>query len=250
MAEYIFLDTDPSFEIVLRAVTELRNQGRLPPQFLKRSTIKRVKSANQNPLYFRSLNGLSRRLSLCARICMADSAGMNPMFWRVDNVYDRNLSSDNFSSEVYYYGGVGFNLAAANGRQQKYCSEYDRLYPHYIIEEKLNCLNRRIGGTIYIPSTMFVIRQQNPGFGYPLAGFSEIIQIDTTMNIIDYRPNNEVARYNCYISVVTSKSGVLSGVDGKFTRVLQALCICYGRTQSREVCCNWESDELSRLIKN
>ena len=240
MGEFIFMDIDPSFEIVLRAVAELRSQNRLSTQFMRRSTIERVKSAsNENSLIFGNLNALARRLNLCARICMAHSAGMDPRFWRVSNCYDRNLDDSNFNSEVLI--GSAFNLAA-NNKQAKYSSEYDRLYPHFIIEERLKD-NLFRPQNVFIPSTMLIIRQN----------FSEIIEIDTTMHIFDQGPvyeqmNFGAGRYECRISVVTTQATVAVGPPKKFFRVLQALCICHSRTKTRAYAGNWRMDELSALI--
>ena len=163
----------------MRAITELRNLNRLEIQNVKTFSIRRVKSGNNvNNLVFRDIFGFSRRLGLCAKICMADSAGMDPRFWPVTNCYGRNLNDDdNFDSQVLL--GNRFNLET-NGSQKRYCSEYHRLYLYYIIKEKFNqdpATDAR--RTIFLPSAMFIIRQN----------FSEIIQISTTINVIDEGPN-------------------------------------------------------------
>jgi len=59
------------FAIATRAVSELRKQDRTIVTNIEKCTIKRVKSSLDNEFKFTRLYDLSRRLGLCARVCMA-----------------------------------------------------------------------------------------------------------------------------------------------------------------------------------
>ena len=102
MAEYIFQSTDPTFEIATRAVAELREQRRLRISYLRISGIDRVKSSRRNNLEFGNLYDFSRRVGLCARICMAHSLQLNARAWKVGKgVYENHLDDDeNFHTDL------------------------------------------------------------------------------------------------------------------------------------------------------
>jgi len=220
MAEYMFLSIDPSFELATRAVAELRNQNRLVFQHNKLFRILRVKSANdENNLRFRRQHDLARRLGVCARICMADSTGcVNPMMWGIDNCYYRNYQDpDNFESNTTPPAAV-FQLANNEEDQMRYCSEYDRFYPHYVIQQKLRENHR--GNSI--PSRMLIFRQN----------FQELIEINTTMYIedqgADYErglPRNGDGRYKCRITVFSQRYTIEGEMaeNRKFTKFLITL---------------------------
>ena len=232
MACIIATSIDPFFEIATQAIAELHRQNRYEMQYQKRSWIDRVKSANnENQLRYDNLNGLARRLGVCARICMAVSAGMNPRLYRVENCFDRNLDDpQNFHSELS--AGEAHNLAQNRRQERKYCSEYDRLYSLHAIEEHI--ANDRAGNdaaTIRssIPSMMYIFSND----------WSEVIQISTTMIIEDrgeafedeHAGDIDNGRYNCRIQVVTIKAKLKKGNDQKFMRFLVALSNEHQRNQ-------------------
>jgi len=218
--EYIFLRTDPSFEIATRAVAELRRTERIQVTYSKRSFIDRVKSASENNnLRFGSLYDFARRIGVSARVCMADSAGMNPRVWRLDNFYDRNLDldSNNFHSEVTL--GDGFNRADVHN-QERYCSEYDRFYPHFVIENIMRPVENERGVTNHHFNRYMLIFRND---------FNELVEINTTMHVKDNgnefeNDDNDNGRYECMIAVVTVKAKITPGTNLKFMRFLTTLC--------------------------
>jgi hypothetical protein len=220
---------DPFFEIATRAIAELQNQNRYEIQHTKTSWIDRVKSANNNNQHiYHNLNGLARRLGICARICMAHSAGMNPTLRQVVNCYDRNLEDlTNFHTDP---PGAAQNLALNQAQEKKYCNEYDRLYPQHAIEDHIaNAIKDHIANgndaaaAVHsdMPTTMYIFRNN----------WNEVIQISTTMHIEDrgeaFEQENEDeidnGRYNCRIQVVTIQAGIAEGQNQKFMRFLVAL---------------------------
>ena len=209
--------TDPFFQIATRAIAELRNQNRYEIVYERISTIKRVKSANnQNKKRFENLNGLARRLRLCARICMAHSAGMNPRLWQVNNCYDRNLDDkENFGSELIF--GAAQNVAVNVAQERNYCHEYARLYSQHAIEDRVE----NGEGEINIPRMMYIFRND----------WSEVIQISTTMNIQDRGARFETdenvddGRYNCRIQVVTIKARIVRQREGAENQAFMRLLI-------------------------
>ena len=220
MAEYIFQSTDPTFEIATRAVAELREQRRLRISYSQISGINRVKSSSRrNNLEFGNLYDFSRRVGLCARICMAHSLELNARAWRVGaGVYENHLDDDeNFHTDLTW-ATRDQTLPDLSGRQSKYCSEYDRFYPHYIIEEKLN--ERQIErSNKYYPSMMYIF----------LDNFSQIIQINTTIHVVDRGMNYEIThddgRYKCRIDVTSTFALIKKkGTDRKFMNLLKTLC--------------------------
>ena len=245
MADYIFHGIDPSFEIVTRAVNELRQQGRLKISYQKRSWIDRVKSANRdNNLLFKSLYGLSRRVGLCARICMAHSLGMNARLWSIKNVYEDNLDDDgNFHYEELVNEYIPNDL---NDHQSKFCSEYDRFYPHYIIEDRLNQVHRR---NEYFPSMMYIF----------LDNFSYLVQVNTTIRIEDQGESHEDlyvddGRYRCNIQVVSVVAKITRRSEGrnegKFMNLLKTLCHAHEVNRYDSVDATPRDDEESSISKD
>ena len=216
MAEYIFHNTDPTFEIATRAVAELTEQRRLEISYSRISGIDRVKSSRRNNLEFGNLYDFSRRVGLCARICMAHSLQLNARAWKVGKgVYKNHLNdNENFHTDLTW----DVHLPNLSDRQSKYCSEYDRFYPHYIIEEKLN--ERQIGrSNKYYPSMMYIF----------LDNFSQIIQINTTIHVVDRGMNYEIThddgRYKCRIDVTSTFALITEeDTDWKFMNLLKTLC--------------------------
>lgn len=250
MACIIATSIDPFFEIATRAIAELTNQERYQIQYQKTSSIHRVKSANnENQLRYHNLNGLARRLGVCARICMADSAGMDPrLLYHVDNCYDRNLEEPrNFNSELMI--GEAQNLELDGRQKRKYCSEYDRLYSLHAIEEHIKGdRGRNNAGMVRssIPSMMYIFRNN----------WSEVIQISTTMFIEDRGEEFENAienrndgRYNCRIQVVTIKANITEGRDQKFMRFLVALSNEHGRQNSQNLQNQDEGEDLAHQLE-
>ena len=222
--------TDPFFEIATRAIAELRNQQRYEIAYGRTSTIDRVKSANnQNPLRFHNLDGLSRRLRLCARMCMAHSAGMNPRSRHDKNCFARNLEDpDNFSTELFV--GEKQNLAANEQQQRNYCNEYDRLYSQHAMEDRVE----NGEGEINIPRMMYIFRNN----------WREVIQINTTMSIQDRGARFETGnahngRYSCRIQVVTIKARIAQPSEGAqnqpFMRVLTAIADAHNHPNSNNI---------------
>ena len=226
MAEYIFQSTDPTFEIATRAVAELTEQRRLEISYSRISGIDRVKSSRRNNLEFGNLYDFSRRVGLCARICMAHSLELNARAWRVGaGVYENHLDDDkNFHTDLTW-GTRDQTLPDLSGRQSKYCSEYDRFYPHSIIENQLDPIQP---GNHYFPSTMYIF----------LNDFTQIIQISTTIRVDDHGNNHEInptvpndGRFHCNINVVSIFANINAigegNREGRFVNFLQTLCRVY-----------------------
>ena len=67
MAEVIFLQTDPTFNLVLSAMKELRNNERLPlaRTTVQRAYINRIERADPSPYTSGKLYDFSRTASVC-----------------------------------------------------------------------------------------------------------------------------------------------------------------------------------------
>ena len=209
-------NTDPFFQIATRAIAELRNQQRYEVVYERTSTIHHVKSASdENPLRFENLYGLARRLRVCARMCMAHSAGMNPRLRHDTNCFERNLEDpDNFTTELFV--GDEQNLAADEQRQRKYCNEYDRLYSEHAMQDRVE----NGEGEINIPRVMYIFRNN----------WREVIEISTTMSIEDRgaqfeNENGDGGRYKCRIQVVTIKARIAQPSEGAQDQTFMRLLI-------------------------
>ena len=215
--DFIFLQIDPSsFTIASRAVTELQSQNRTRLNYTRRSSIIRVKSANNvNNLHFNNLYNFSRRVGACARLCMLDSLCLNPIeLWNMKNFFDRNYNDySNFHRDTM----VGTSIQITPNEGTQYWSEYDRLYPHYVIERAISGTNVWNSNN-FLASNMIIFRNN----------FTEIIQINTSIWIsfehqVD-RSRNIYNYVNCSITVFTQHYHIGQGLDRKFTHLLKTMC--------------------------
>ena len=182
--------------------------------YQKTSSVVRVKSANNvNNLWFNNLYGVARRVGVCARICMVDSQGFDPVgLWNEKFLYDRNYhDANNFTTTPTY----GHPFTITPNQIKKYYSEYDRFYPHFVIQQELINANGLVNNSL---SRMMYFFRNN---------FTEIIQINTTIGIrleAGYDLANLFNSVDCNITVATSHYRIEQGPDSKFTHLLKTLC--------------------------
>ena len=146
--ETIFVQTDPSFDIVLRSLNELNAQERLEVTHIQTAVIERIQSDNsddENIYLFGAQNNsciqkFARTASAVVRMCMLRATNVEEEYWPKmgDRSGSRNKTTLNGQGQNQVLDGVeNFILATNKDAAIWYYSKYDHLYPHFLIEEKV-----------------------------------------------------------------------------------------------------------------
>ena len=147
----IFVSTGPTFMLVQNGL--FRELGPAPRVTKK---VKRNENAASN---FPRWYDFSRTASSVLRLCMPEASGMidlhNPEFTNREEIRGEmvtNISPENANINMANHGD-----AAQTGsvRAQLISSNFDRLFPHFVIEQKLN--NMTVGGQEILSGKMYVI---------------------------------------------------------------------------------------------
>lgn len=209
MAEVIFLQTDPNFSLVLQAMKELRDKKRLPLKktTVQRAWITRIKAAVYPEYIWDRMYDFSRTASACFRMAMLEATGIPRDWWPTAVSTKANTHRDNMGREP---DPVRFHLAADKDKARTYWSHYDQLYPHYTITEKYDKTNA--DESVPLNSMMVIFRE----------GFTEMIEITTTVQFQKDLPSMEHREFNVSVNVVCIKREIEPG-DDKLTPAFDLL---------------------------
>lgn len=213
--ETVFVQTDPTFQVVLAVSTELKNQNRLHEKGLQTACIKDIESNDEREdhrLVFggeRAANmdfaSFGQTASAVVRMCMLEAVGIRRTFWpkigpRADGRNRGKLEREVFIRPL-------FCLANDRETARYYWWKYDQLYPHFRIEGAVRGLG--INQRESIQSMMFIFRNN----------FTELIEITTTF----HATRREEHRFNSYVHVTCIVREIREGEDGPHTIRLKAL---------------------------
>lgn len=202
--ETIFVQTDPTFNLVLNALTELRDGGRLHTTHCQRASIKDIESNDvqeDRRLLFGGQRAnmanaaFGQTASAIVRMCMLKAVGIERNFWPQlrDNTRQRNERK--LFLEVLME--PLFHLADTREAARNYWSIYDQLYPHFRIEDEVHGLAIGVQGGI--PRMMLIFR----------GNFTRVIEITTTFNAT--RQGNQM--FNSYVNVTCIVRNISEGED-------------------------------------
>lgn len=205
-AEYIFLDTDPTFNLPLFVIRELRDAGRMQPQSQCSARIENIESnvdGDDNKLRFgrggNDTTEFTRTAGAVIRMCMLRATNIPRCHWPNQNAIMKKRNRDKMQ-----YEGNGFTLANELQPAKHYWSKYDQLYPHYIIQDKIDAAEAADDRQPVQLNSMMLIFRNN---------FQQIIEITTTANAT--RQNNHFDSYvNVLVNVYTIRQGEDADVYG------------------------------------
>ena len=219
--EIIFVQTDPSFDIVLRSLNELNSQGRLQVTHHQTAVIPRIQSNNphdDNRYLFGAENesciqSFARTASAVARMCMLRATNVHEDHWpKIGALSEsRNKATLQDPGQNQVPGG-NFTLAQTRAEAKRYYSKYDHLYPHFLIEHELMSVGTN--HEAFLPSMMLIIE----------SNFTQVVEITTTF--CAKRLPRVINRFHGYIHVVCIVRSIDEGADvtdEKFTKLLKGL---------------------------
>ena len=181
----IFVSTGPTFMLVQNGlVRELR------PALIVTKKVERNENAARN---FRRWYDFSRTASSILRLFMLEASGMidfhNPEFNDKDIRRETNIHPENANINMADHG----DAAQRGFRAQLISSDFDRLFPHFVIEQKLN--NMAVGGQQTLSGMMYVIY------------FNErtIYQTNVTMDVVLSARNQNDLEVKANTTVIVTK---------------------------------------------
>ena len=213
--ETIFVQTDPAFNVVLRALVELRHDGRLEVTHCQRASIEDIESNDEQEVHRLRFGGqntptmacmsFGRTASAVLRMCMLKAAGISRAWWpRIGpRSHTRNQAKLQFEVLIRPL----FSLANDRRTARHYWSKYDQLYPHFRIQHTMQSLNINDEGSM--PSMMLIFRNN----------CTEVIEINTTFTAWPRVGN----RFNSNVSVTCIVREILEGEDLPHTALLKEL---------------------------
>lgn len=211
----VFVQTDPTFKVVLAVSKELKNQNRLHVKRLQTACIKDIESNDKredHKLVFggvraatMAFGSFGKTASAVVRMCMLEAVGIGRTFWPQIGPQSDRRNRDKLERVVSI--GPLFCLANDRGTARYYWWKYDQLYPHFRIEEAVRGLD--INQRESMPSMMFIFRNN----------FTELIEITTTFSAT----RREKHRFNSYVNVACIVREIREGEDGPHTIRLKAL---------------------------
>lgn len=216
--EFIFVQTDPAFNLVLYCLKELGDQNRLQVTHYQLAELIDIESndANEERKFMfggktlDATHAFGRTASAIVRMCMLEAAGVPKKLWPLP---DKNAAKRN-KAKLHKSLGIpplDFCLATTERIATHYLSKYDQLYPHFRIEDEVR--EADLNTQISIPSMMLIFR----------GNFTEVVEITTTFKAMP----KEDQQFDSYIHVtcIVRKISTKEGNDGKFTRLLKELMV-------------------------
>ena len=188
----IFVSTGPTFMLVIKGLVR-----ELGPAWRVTKEVKRNENAARN---FPRWYDFSRTASSALRLFMLEASGMidlhNPWFTTREHIRREmatNISSENANINMANHG----NAAQRRFRAQLISSDFDRLFPHFVIEQKLN--NMAVDGQETLSGMMYVIYfneriiyQTNVTMGVVLSARNQNgleVKTNTTVTVTKYSYN-------------------------------------------------------------
>lgn len=212
--EWIFVQTDPAFNIVLQCLTELRDQNRLLVTHLQVADLRDIESNDEDEdrkFMFGGENlppnhAFGRTASAIVRMCMLEAAGVPRHLWPALGRHAGRRNKAKLGQQQR-----SFRLAINQDIATRYWSKYDQLYPHFRIEDELR--KAGLNEQASIPSMMLIFR----------GNFTEVVEITTTFEATPGE-DQQIKSYIHVICIVREIS-TKEGDDGTFTRQLKELMV-------------------------
>ena len=216
--EFIFVQTDPAFNVVLYCLKELGDQNRLQVTHYQWAELRDIESNDANEERKFMFGGktlfashtFGRTASAIVRMCMLEAAGVPRKLWPKpgSNADRRNKAKLHKSLRKPI---LGFRLATTERIATHYWSKYDQLYPHFRIEDEVDAVD--LYTQISIPSMMLIFREN----------FTEVVEITTTFKATP----REDQQFDSYIHVtcIVREISTEEGNDGRCTRLLKELMV-------------------------
>ena len=214
-AEYIFLQTDPTFNLALFITRELSESRRMVVESQSSVEMINIESnvdGDANLLHFgaqgNSIRDFSRTAGAVFRMCMLRATNIPRHLWPQQN---NPMETRNTTKMVYLQiAGDPFTLANQIAPARHYWSKYDQLYPHYVIEDKIERVG--LGRQATLPSMMFIFRYNSQ------QDIQQVIEITTTANATQCdQPDNH---FDSYVYVLVTVRSIQPGEDGNCLKVL------------------------------
>jgi len=228
---HIFVSVDPSFELAIGAVNELKNGNRLWFNYTATSWYPLLEANEGSILHF------SRRISIAIRACMLNSIGLpnNKLYEFIRNQFyiDNQPELDGSIPDV-----VNYDWKDLFGR-------FDQLLPHYVIR-------KRIDNAIVLNPHKNPIDFSITAMAYIFSNdFTSVTSINTTIRInvmkeVDYK-NQLIKTYSCpsmnavstqfFIGRKTEIGTIIQNpteYDGNYFRLLKALISAFTQRQNND----------------
>ena len=184
----IVVQTDFAFDLILRIITQLKDDQELELQFFQEVEIYNIKSNDEDDMCQLKFGGkrahidgtrtqcFARTATSVLRMCMLRSANVPEEHYPKLGNYSKRRNVEGMRyfhwSHPRYTFGQEFVLTTNREHAREYYSHYDHLYPHFRIEDQL--LKAQPNRLVFIPETMMLIFREN---------FSEIIVFNTTFQV-------------------------------------------------------------------
>ena len=217
--EVIFLQTDPTFNLVLLAMRQLRDKGRVPVDrtTLQSAFIRRieraVRGANDNCYRWKQLYHFARTAGVCFRMTMLEATGIPQEVWPQTKSFPPNTREGNMGHDQ---DPMPFQLAETEDNAKRYWSKYDQLYPHAIITKKYE--ETEEGQSVPLNSMMVIFRND----------FREMIEITTTVRL-----TKRAVEYDASVHVLCVRREIDPGNDENTPAFKQLQEICMGEQADR-----------------
>jgi len=213
--ETIFVQTDPTFNIVVQASNELKEQERLQVTYYKTASITNIESNDPDNARRFLFGGrrpdlkffaFGRTASSVLRMCMLEAASINETFWPRIGKYSHTRNKCKLAPQTVEPSQ--FHLADNLTDARKYWSKYDQLYPQFLIQHELKSV--AINTRTSLPSMMLIFR----------GNFTEFIEITTTLDATQRKGQ----KFDSFVHVTCIVRSIKQGVkDGKFTVLLKEM---------------------------
>ena len=203
--ETIFVQTDPAFRVALEATRELRN--RLQPTRCQTAVITDIESNHQRDdhRFVFDFVSFGRTASAVVRMCMLEAVGIGRTLWPRIGLHSDPRNRKKVERVVQ--SSPLFCLANDRNTARHYWSQYDRLYPHFLIEDAVSGLD--IDQEESMPSIMLILRNN----------FTEMIEIITTFTA----KRRAEHRFESRVHVTCIVREIREGGDGPYTIRLKEL---------------------------
>lgn len=203
--ETIFLQTDPAFNSVLLAISELRDKNRFQVINCQTAWICLIES--DDPERKNRFGGkkavtmsnvsFGRTASAVARMCMLRAVGIKSEFWPTIGKRTRKRNGKKIKKMVFIK--PLFRLAIDRNKARYYWSKYDQLYPHFLIEDEVRRTKTK-SGLASMPRMMLIFRND----------FSRVIEITTSF----YAKPGKGRTFNSSVSVTCIVRDIKKGCSG------------------------------------
>lgn len=218
--EFIFVQTDPAFNVVLYCLKELDDQNRLQLTHHQLADLENIESNDHDEdrrfmfggQTLDATHAFGRTASAIVRMCMLEAAGVPRRLWPALGRDSGKRNKGKLQNPLGQQPRL-FCLANDNNIARRYWSKYDHLYPHFRIEDEVRQAD--LNTQISINSMMLIFR----------GNFTEVVEITTNFKAT----RREDQQFDSYIHVICNVREICEsteeGKDGKFTRQLKELMV-------------------------